>query len=143
MKRSKKIIMTKKSLAFAFAVVLAAFGNVRADGLYEGTFNLSANPTRETVHAGGTATFTLTVSPVIPPGVPPLPLGEVELAGSGPRELNVSVSPAAVELGATPVTARGTVVVAYNTMIRGTFLVVFTARGARCFHTVTVYVTVN
>jgi len=135
--------MTKKSLVLAFAAILAVFGKVRAEGLYNGNFKLSVSPTVETVNAQGTATFILTVTPVPMPGYPPLPQGEVELVGMGPRGLTVSVSPAAVELGATPVTVTGTVVVTDPNIIAGTFPVVFAALGAENNRTVTVSVIVK
>jgi hypothetical protein len=84
--------MTKKSLVLAFAAILAVFGKLWAEGLYNENFKLSVSPTVETVTAQGTATFILTVTPVFMPGYPSLPQGEVEL-------------------GATPVTVTGTVVV--------------------------------
>ena len=110
--------------------------------LYNGNFNLSVSPAEQAVASGGKAIFTLTVSPVPMPGYPPLPQGEVDLAGTGARGLTVSVSPAAVELGATPVTATGTVVANLPTQ-QGKYPVVFAAMGAREVRVVTVYVDVN
>jgi hypothetical protein len=135
--------MTKKSLVLAFVAILAASGKVRADGLYAGNFTLSVSPAVKTVAPGGAATFTLTISPVVMPGYPLLPQGEVELRAVAPRGLTASVSPAVVELGAAPVTAVGTVVVADPNVIAGTFPVVFAALGSENNRTVTVSVIVK